>query len=112
MSTLTVSFDTLRYVKRLKAANVPESQAEAQAEALRELWGAQEVATRSDVRELEAATDSKFDLLRKDIVNLEQRLAGRIELAEECAKSCFTLLYWMFGFMIAGLASLVLKAYF
>jgi len=36
MSTLALSsFDTLQYVKRLKAANVPEEQAEAQAEALR-----------------------------------------------------------------------------
>jgi len=68
MSTLTLpSFDTLAYVKRLKDADVPEKQAEAQAEALRVVFSAQDLATKEDLRELEASTDSKFDLLRKDL---------------------------------------------
>jgi len=75
MSTLTLpSFDTLAYVKRLKDADVPEKQAEAQAEALRAVFSAQDLATKEDLRELEASTDSKFGLLRKDMDLLRKDL--------------------------------------
>jgi len=47
MSTLT--FDTLAYVKRLKEADVPEKQAEAQAEALRAALDMQELVTKKDL---------------------------------------------------------------
>jgi len=90
MSTLTLSsFDTLRYVKALKEADVPEKQAEAQAEALRTVLEATQadqaaqLATKSDLREL------------------------RMEL-----KGDIRLLQWMLGILIAAVASLVLKAYF
>jgi len=59
MSTATLSpFDTLRYVQRLRAADVPDSQAEAQAEALRDALADQaaaqagQVATKADIAEV------------------------------------------------------------
>jgi len=65
----TLTFDTLEYVKALKEADVPEKQAEAQVRALRRVLDTQDVATKQDLRELEANTDSKFELLRKDMRN-------------------------------------------
>jgi len=64
------SFDTLAYVKRLKEADVPEKQAEAQAEALRAALDTQDVATKGDLRELELKLHNDTTLLRKDIDNL------------------------------------------
>jgi len=81
MSTLTLpSFDTLAYVKRLKDADVPEKQAEAQAEALRAVFSAQDLATKEGLRELEASTDSKFGLLRKDMDLLRKDLYKDMDL--------------------------------
>jgi len=65
MSTVTLSsFDTLQYVKRLKAADVPEKQAEAQAEALRAALETQDVATKGDIALLEA----KIAIARRDTI--------------------------------------------
>jgi len=71
------SFDTLAYVKRLKEADVPEKQAEAQAEALRAALDTQDVATKGDLREMEltlrgdiASAHNGIALVRKDIDNL------------------------------------------
>jgi len=75
MSKLALpSFDTLEYVKRLKDADVPEKQAEAHAQALNAALSAQDKANKAGLRELEAKTDSKFDLLRKDIVIMRKEI--------------------------------------
>jgi len=77
MSTLSLStFDTLAYVKRLKEADVPEKQAEVQAEALREALKAtleeqsSALATKGDV----ASVKNEVALVRKDMEALENRL--------------------------------------
>lgn len=56
----TVTFDTLKFVERLKAAGIPEAHAKAEAEALTEALntGGQELATKRDLIEL------KFDMLK------------------------------------------------
>ncbi|MBF0133493.1 MAG: DUF1640 domain-containing protein [Magnetococcales bacterium] len=51
MST-AIAFDMLAYAKRLKAAGVPESQAEVHAEAMAELIE-DRLATKQDLKELE-----------------------------------------------------------
>ncbi|MDP2823012.1 MAG: hypothetical protein Q8O52_10095 [Sulfuritalea sp.] len=55
MTTLT--FDTLKYANRLKAAGVPDKQAEAEAEALAEVLAdsikASDIANKGDLRETE-----------------------------------------------------------
>jgi len=49
----TVTFDTHKFVKTLKEAGVPESQAEAFSTAVRESHEAAELATKGDLHELE-----------------------------------------------------------
>jgi len=58
----TVTFDTLEYANALKKANVPDGQAQAQAQALRHAFEAA-----LSVRESELATKSDIELLRKEI---------------------------------------------
>lgn len=53
-----VTFDTLKFANRLKAAGVPSQQAEAEAEALADALSASDIATRTDLIEL------KTDLIK------------------------------------------------
>jgi len=63
MATLTLSsFDTLQYVKKLKAVNVPEQQAEVQAE------HSDNLATKADINKIDAKLDAQLALLRKEII--------------------------------------------
>ena len=59
----TITFDTHKFVRTLKDAGVPESQAEAISEAFKEAQGEAELATKRDI-----------DDLRRDMRDLEQRL--------------------------------------
>ncbi len=59
-------FDTLAYVKKLRAAGVPEDQAEVQAEALAEVVD-EKLATKDDIREL-----------KRDLKELELRLVIKL----------------------------------
>ena len=65
MSTLT--FDTLKFANRLKTAGVPSMHAEAEAEALSEVFEANlsELATKQDI--LEFATKQDIADLRRDV---------------------------------------------
>jgi hypothetical protein len=47
-----VTFDTLKFANRLKAAGVPSQQAEAEAEALADALSSSDLATRTDLIEL------------------------------------------------------------
>lgn len=53
-----VTFDTLKFANRLKAAGVPSQQAEAEAEALADALSSSDIATRTDLIEL------KTDLIK------------------------------------------------
>ncbi|HAT50394.1 MAG TPA: DUF1640 domain-containing protein, partial [Alphaproteobacteria bacterium] len=81
-----IAFDTLKYVKTLKAAGVEGKQAEAMAEAQIDLMEQmedtrlKELATKGDVRQLEVRLESK-------IMQVEVRIA---ESKAETIK-------WMFG---------------
>lgn len=68
----TMTFDTLKFANRLKAAGVPDKQAEARAEALAEVF---EV----NLKELVAKEDlvTKEDLHR-ELLHLEQRMTIRL----------------------------------
>lgn len=81
----TVAFDTLKFVKRLRESGFGEDQAEALSEAFRD---SQET-TVSDL-----ATKS-------DLKALELRFEGELRL-----------LKWMLGFVLAGIAALIIKAFF
>ena len=55
---------------------------------------ASDLATKGDLDRMEAKLDAKIDLLRSD-------LSGK-----------FTLLQWMLGLLLAGVASIVVKTFF
>ncbi len=79
----TVTFDTLKFVERLKGAGIPEEQAKALAEAFKEAQGEAELVTKKDLQ---------------------------IELAP--LKSDLTLVKWMLGLVLGGVLALILKAFF
>ena len=78
-----LSFDTHKFIRRLKDSGLPENQAEALAEAFRDAVGEFELVTRKDLQ-IELAP------MRADLV----------------------LIKWMIGIVLAGVGSLVLKAFF
>jgi len=102
------TFDTLQYAKKLKAADVPEQQAEVAAEALREAFDARDKAfaevqaqvqvltadakrdaeqraSKGDIHKLDSKIDlfhkeldAKINLVRKDMEALENRLVIKL----------------------------------
>ena len=67
----TITFDTLKFVEKLKASGVPEIQAKAEAEALQEALGTAEMATKHDIervegqlREMKAEINGKLTLVQ------------------------------------------------
>lgn len=76
MSTATIAFDTLRFVRRLRDAGVEERQAEAFSEALREVQDSQlkELATQGDI----AAIRSDMRDIKSEMRELEYRLTIKL----------------------------------
>ena len=97
----TITFDTLKFVEKLRAAGVPEAQAKVQAEvlvfALDEVMD-QQLATKVDIARLERE-------LKTDIARLEKEQIVPIQ------RDLFVL-KWMMGMVLASVTSLVLKAFF
>jgi hypothetical protein len=98
---MSLAFDTLRYTKKLRAAGVPDQQAEVQAETLAEIVE-ERLATKRDLKEVEVAL--KRDLkeleaaLKRDIKDLEVSLKREIsEIKSETIK-------WVAGMLIAQAA--------
>ena len=85
----TVTFDTLAYVKKLKAAGFSDQQAEALSTAHKEAIDTALV-TKEDLR-------IEFEPVKMQITRLE----GELKLVK-----------WMLVLVLAGIASLVLKAFF
>lgn len=81
-----VAFDTLAYANKFKKAGFSEQQAEVLAE------------TQAELIEERLVTKEHFDYKMRE---LELKFSGQ-----------FLLLRWMLGFIFAGIASLVLKAFF
>jgi len=78
----TITFDTLKFVEKLIAGGVPESQAKAEAEAL--------------VTAFSEAMDSQL-AAKSDINRLERELL---------------VIKWMVGLVLGGILTLILKAFF
>ena len=88
----TITFDTLELVDKLKTAGIPQAQAEA---VVRVIADAQEtlvsnVTLDHRLKETELRSDARFE-----------RIDGELKLNR-----------WMLGIIIAGIMSLVLKAFF
>jgi hypothetical protein len=69
----TITFDTLKFANKLKSAGVLPEHAEAEAEALADIFevNLKEVATKEDIKHLEERIDSKF-------IQLEQRVTIKL----------------------------------
>ena len=85
----TITFDTLKFVEKLEAGGFTHQQAKAAAEAFAEATG-QELATKSDIKDIRSDVAIEFAKVRGEIA----------------------LLKWMLGAVLAGVVSLVLKAFF
>ncbi len=85
----TVTFDTLKYVERLKAGGVSDVQARAMAEAQVEVF---------------SETTSNILATKQDVARLE------LKLTEHDGE--FKLIKWMIGLLLGGVAALILKAFF
>ncbi|GAB1412657.1 MAG: CCDC90 family protein [Burkholderiales bacterium] len=70
----SITFDTHKFIRRLKEAGVPESQAEAMAEALRDAQGEAELVTKQDMQ-LELAP------IKADVQLIKWMLAALIAIA-------------------------------
>jgi uncharacterized membrane protein len=65
--TSVLIFNTLQYANRLKAAGVPEKQAEIQAETLAEVIDNQ-LTTKQDLKELELKIDLKIKSIKRNLI--------------------------------------------
>lgn len=86
----SITFDTHKFIRKLEEAGFEPRQAEAVADAFKEAQSEAEVATKRDIERLEARLDARFE-----------RVDGELRLNR-----------WMLGVMLAGIVSLILKAYF
>jgi len=81
----TITFDTLKFVETLERAKMPREQASAIASAVQTSLAQtltdkmDTFAAKTDASYLRKETDSNFDLLRKDIAAMEQRLEAKID---------------------------------
>jgi len=79
----SVTFDTLKFVEKLKASGMPDAEAKAIAEAFRDAQSDAELVTKKDLQ---------------------------IELAP--LKGDLLLLKWMIGLVLGGIMALLLKSFF
>lgn len=78
----TITFDTLKFVERLKAGGVPEDQAKAEAGAL--------VTAFSEAMDSQLATKSDINRPERELLVIK----------------------WMVGLVLVGILTLILKAFF
>jgi len=86
----TITFDTHKFVRKLRTAGLEEAQAEAFADAFSDAQGEADLASKRDISDLRRDIDVRFE-----------RIDGELKLNR-----------WMLGILIAGVMSLVLKAFF
>lgn len=90
----TLSFDTHRFIGRMKDAGMNEKQAEVMADVFREYQDSANVATKNDLMVTESA-------LRKDIAVIESNLR------KDMAEMKFDLLKWIIGLSMAQFALII-----
>ena len=78
----TITFDTLKFVEKLRAGGVPEEQAKAEVEAL--------VTAFSEAMDSQLATKTDINRLERELIVIK----------------------WMVGLVLGGILALILKAFF
>jgi hypothetical protein len=104
------SFDTLTYSKKLQEAGFTARQAEAQAEALREVvednlatkrdLKEMEVTLRTDLKEMEVRLSQQIELVRRDMKELELTLRRDMELMRR------DIVIWLGGLIVVSITAL------
>ena len=93
----SITFDTLKFVRKLREAGFEERQAEGITDAFKEASGEAELATKRDLELL------KQDL-RVDWERVEHKLVEH--------DGAFRLIKWMLGILVGGVIALLLKSFF
>jgi len=93
----TITFDTLKFVRKLRESGFEEKQAEGIADAFKDASGEAELCTKRDLERLKA--DIRVDLERIERKQIEQ-------------DGEFKVLKWMLGVIAGGIIALLLKSFF
>jgi hypothetical protein len=86
----TVTFDTHEFIKRLEAKGFQTEQAEGVTEALKDALTVSEIATKADINELRLEFKAEIASVRAEVAPIK----------------------WMAGATIAGVITLIIKAFF
>ncbi len=89
---MLVTFDTLKFVETLREAGVPEAQAKAMSQAMRDAHETAELVTRRDLREATTTIGADIQTLRADLRAIEPRLTIRLGGIVVVALGAFTAL--------------------
>lgn len=73
-----ITFDTHKFVRKLKEAGFEEKQAEAVADAFRDAQAETETVTRHDLKELELSLKADMQMLRGDMQAMEYRMTIKL----------------------------------
>jgi len=103
-----VTFDTLKFAQTLEQAKLPREQASAIAAAVRDAQLTTDVATKADLDELEARTDSKFDLMRQEMNAKFAQVDAKFDLMRKEMDTMRKDIIIKQGAMMVTLAGLVL----
>ena len=96
----TISFDTPKFLEKLKAAGISDAHAKAESEALQSV--------------LAETLDSQLTT-KTDLINLERRIDGinaKIDQLDTRISGELSLLKWIMGLVLGGILALVLRAFF
>ena len=83
-----ITFDTHKFVRKLKDAGFEEKQAEAVADAFRDAQTETETVTKHDLKELELALKAEMQTLRSDIQAMEYRMTIKLGGNDGGIRSC------------------------
>lgn len=108
--TMTIQFDTLRYVEKLKSAGMPEAHAKASAEALStalEQSMSNTLATKDDiyaVKEDIRAVKNDMNIMKTELQSMFKADIGQIRAEQK-------VMQWMLGTIVVGVISLIAKSF-
>ena len=110
----TATFDTLKYARSLRAAGVPEAQAEAQSAALQEALqvNIKELATKDDLKGVRDELKMAKDELTHMIKEMENRLNGRFDLQAQQMRNDQQFVRWLFGVVITMAFGILVRLFF
>jgi hypothetical protein len=108
-----MTLDTLKMANSLKAAGVPEKQAEAEANIFAEMMqvNLKELATKQDVEQLGKDLRQEMQQLGKELRSDTTQLELRIESKLEKIRGEQVLIRWMLGFLLAGMVAMLIRMF-